>query len=50
MKCFECGALCVTKYHYGPSHGEVNPPVKAVNKVCNICGWESYPTKVPEKI
>jgi len=52
MKCFKCGALCVTRYHYGPSHGELNSKVKAVSKVCPMddCDWESYPTKVPEKI
>lgn len=52
MKCFECGATCITVYHYGPSHGEPNPKVSAVSKACPIdgCGWESYPIKIPVKL
>ena len=50
MKCFVCGCNCVTQYHYGPSHGEDAPPIKAVNKICPSCGWESYPTKIPDKL
>ena len=50
MKCFECGTLCHTQYHYGPSHGEINPRVKAVSKLCPHCGWESFRTKVPEPL
>lgn len=49
MKCFNCGKKCVTKYHIKEPCGSI----VAVSKVCekeNGCGWESYPTKIPDKI
>lgn len=60
MKCFECGFLCITKYHtvkaYGMSRMCITNPygeydkIIAVSKVCNMCKWESHPTKVPGPI
>lgn len=49
MKCFECGALCQTKYIY-EAHRLGGAKIVAVCKVCPNCEWESYPTKLPEKI
>jgi len=49
MKCFVCGKKCITKYHLQEPGGAII----AVSKVCeatNGCGWESYPTKIPESI
>ena len=48
MKCFKCGFRCVTRYIM--DNHPMFPRVIAVSKVCNMCGWESYPTKLPEKI
>ena len=48
MKCFKCGALCITKYHH--RNKDVCDKIIAVNKVCKECGWESYPTMLPEKL
>ena len=48
MNCFECGSKCITKYHH--RNKDMMDKVIAVNKVCLACGWESYPTKLPEKI
>ncbi|MHA1883197.1 MAG: hypothetical protein ACTSUO_09145 [Candidatus Thorarchaeota archaeon] len=45
MKCFECGEKCLTNYIY-----KLNGMVKAVSKLCPSCGWESYPTKIPDPI
>ena len=50
MKCFECGSKCVTKYHFGNKDKYGLERVVAVNKVCHNCGWESFKTKLPEKI
>jgi len=52
MKCYECGALCVTVYYCGGFYWQPGDKITAVGKACPIheCGWESYPTKVPEKI
>lgn len=60
MKCFNCGFRCITKYH---EEERIDPnliclknpiglwkKVVAVSKVCNMCGWESYKTKLPDKI
>ena len=49
MKCFKCGALCVTDYIY---EGQYGSKIVAVQKVCPMdnCDWKSYPTKLPEKI
>lgn len=44
MKCFRCEMKCVTNYIM------VGKSITAVNKVCPACNWESYPTKLPEKI
>lgn len=48
MKCFNCGAICVTNYYICPEQKKITH----VNKTCIVdgCGWESYPTKLPEKI
>ena len=60
MNCFECGFRCVTIYHTEEriSHDLVclkNPlgiweKVVAVSSKCNMCGWESFRTKVPEPL
>jgi len=52
MKCFKCGALCVTVYYCGGFYWQPGDKITAVGKACPIheCGWESYPTKLPEKI
>lgn len=47
MKCFECGARCITDYIY---EGQYGSNIKAVQKVCTVCDWKSYPVKVPEPI
>lgn len=44
MKCFECGHKCVTLYH------KLNGKIVAVSKVCEDCGWQSFPTRVPEPL
>lgn len=48
MKCFKCKAECVTNYYICP----IEKKITHVNKMCVVpnCGWESYPTKLPEKI
>ena len=48
MKCFECNGKCITKYHFDNQSNSAK--VTAVNKVCQTCGWESYKTKLPEKL
>jgi hypothetical protein len=45
MKCFECGAKCLTNYWRTPAG-----KIYQITKQCPVCNWESYPTKVPEKI
>lgn len=52
MKCFKCGALCHTNYIYDYVKGKAGMQIVAVSKLCpsDECGWESYPTKLPEKI
>ena len=60
MKCFNCGFLCTTKYHTEVciDFNRVcitNPTgaydkIIAVSKFCNMCQWESHPTKIPESI
>ncbi len=52
MKCFKCGANCVTKYKSENRviHNVVTSKIVEVNKACTVCDWESYPTKVPEPI
>ena len=60
MKCFKCGFLCITKYNtetrIDPNLICIRNPLGeweklvSVSKLCNMCGWESYPTKLPEKI
>jgi len=48
MKCFTCGSLCRTNYILDYAEGREDK-ILAVQKVCNECGWKSYPTKIPEK-
>jgi len=43
MKCFECGQLCLTRYYL-----EEEP--KFILKECQVCGWNSHPTIIPEAI
>ena len=51
MKCFECGQLCKTVYHTRTNFIDINQSkIWAVSKQCPNCGWESYKTKLPEKI
>ena len=52
MKCFLCGAKCITEYIHKYIKQEPVPisKVVAVQKVCTICDWKSYPTKIPESI
>jgi len=45
MKCFECGAKCITKY-IRQGDGRID----AVSKECTVCDWESYPVKIPESL
>lgn len=45
MKCFECNAQCHTQYIK-----DLTGKIVAVNKVCSVCTWESFRTKLPEKI
>ena len=47
MKCFECNAICVTDYI---KQDYDTDKIIAVQKVCPVCGWRSYPTKLPEPI
>jgi len=47
MKCFKCGSRCVTDYIYEGTYGD---RVTAVRKVCTVCDWKSYPTKIPGSI
>ncbi len=48
MKCFKCGKKCVTNYYICP----IAKKITQVNKMCtdDSCGWESYPTKLPDPI
>jgi len=52
MKCFECGNKCLTIYYHGDRLWESGSGEKIthVAKGCFSCGWESYRTKIPEKI
>lgn len=60
MKCYSCGFLCITKYiteeRIDPNLICIKNPigvwekVVAVQKMCNMCGWTSYPMKIPEPI
>jgi len=47
MKCFACGANCVTEYIY---HHRIFSKIVAVQKNCTECEWHSHPTKIPESI
>lgn len=46
MKCFRCGARCITEY----IKGNLSDKVIAVQKNCTVCDWKSYPVKIPEPI
>ena len=48
MKCFKCGALCITNYMR--RYEDNTSQIIAVRKECTICDWKSYPTKVPESL
>lgn len=60
MNCYKCGFLCITKYIFqtkiDPNRVCISNPlgewkkVVAVSKNCNMCGWESHPMKIPERI
>lgn len=50
MKCFECGAKCITKYIFGNKDKDGYESIVAVRKDCPVCDWHSYPTKIPEAI
>lgn len=54
MKCFECGSKCHTQYWYGDklAHNCFDHTVRIthVNKACMNCNWQSFKTKVPEKL
>ena len=54
MKCFECGAKCLTVYLNTNGRLIISPhpdeKVTAVRKDCMNCEWVSYPTKVPSPI
>lgn len=51
MKCFECGERCITAYWNGNVLAiDSRTMVTHVSKLCGNCGWESYKTKLPEKI
>ena len=50
MKCFKCESKCITNYIFGKKDKDGLESIVAVNKKCMNCKWESYPTKLPEKI
>jgi hypothetical protein len=57
MKCFECGSKCITQYfhhdhviRFNPMLGDAGLKVTHVNKACMNCSWQSFKTKLPEKI
>jgi len=52
MKCFVCGAKCITVYYSGARMWTPGDKITHVSKACpkEDCIWESYPTKIPESI
>jgi hypothetical protein len=52
MKCFVCGAKCVTLYYCNNRAWNYGEKITHVGKACPVegCGWASYPTKVPGTI
>lgn len=52
MKCFKCGALCITVYLDADNMPleSRDGKIVAVAKLCTECNWQSYPTKLPEKL
>jgi len=52
VKCFVCGAKCVTLYYCNNRMWTYGDKITHVGKACPIegCGWASYPTKIPESI
>lgn len=52
MRCFKCGAKCITQYIHEYIKHEPVPisKVVAVQKNCTVCDWHSYPTKVPDPL
>ena len=55
MKCFECGSKCVTLYWHNDRVMNQHDfrdatPITHVNSACPTCPWQSYKTKLPDKI
>lgn len=55
MKCFECGCRCVTIYWHndrilGSYDFKAGTKITHVNSACTNCNWQSFKTKLPEKI
>ena len=54
MKCFKCGSKCFTQYWIGDklasSFIHTTRRITHVNKQCMNCDWQSFKTKVPQKI
>ena len=49
MKCFECGSVCITQYWHNDKL-TTTLRITHVNKACMNCDWQSFKTKIPEKI
>ena len=51
MKSFRCGAECKTAYW---NHDKISwypeDKITHVNKICEACNWQSFKTKMPEKL
>ena len=55
MRCFECRSKCVTIYWHhdrilGSFDFKANTPITHVNSACTACEWQSFKTKLPDKI
>ena len=54
MNCFECGSKCYTVYWIGDKEAhkflDTTQRITHVNKACMNCDWQSFKTKVPEKL
>ena len=51
MKCFECGTMCITAYwNENVLAIDSRTKVTHVSKLCPNCNWESYKTKLPQKL
>ena len=49
MKCFECGRNCITQYWNGDKL-TTTMHITHVNKACINCNWQSFKTKIPDKL